>query len=269
VPGTHRGERRRTAASSSARPGFAFDVAEISAVRRWVEGAGALLLIADHRPYGRAAAPLATAFGVRFTDGFAVDGYSPEARQVLRPGPTLFRTADQTLRPHVIVTGRNESESIVSVRTFTGQAFVGPEALQPLLVFPSGFVLLPGRPAELANGVIGVEIGRWLQGGLMRAGEGRAAFFGEAAMFSAQVAGPNRQPMGMNAPGAEQNFQFVLNVLNGLTGLLDERLPAPAPRAAPAGRRAPTRIHDVVVDGAELVAEAHHQAVAVAGFQAS
>ena len=57
----------------------------------------------------------------------------------------------------------------------------------------------------------------------MSVGAGRAAFFGEAAMFSAQVSGPNRNPMGMNAPSAEQNYQFVLNVLHWLTGLLPQK----------------------------------------------
>jgi hypothetical protein len=47
------------------------------------------------------------------------------------------------------------------------------------------------------------------------------AFFGEAAMFSAQVSGPQRLPMGMNAPLAEQNAQFVLNVLRWLVGVID------------------------------------------------
>ncbi len=208
-------------ASGSARPTVAFDIGEISAVRRWVEGGGSLLLIADHRPYGGAAAPLAMAFGVRFTDGFAVDGYSPDTRQVARPGPTLFRASDGTLRPHAIVNGRNQAEAIATVRTFTGQAFLGAEALQPLLAFPRGYVLLPDRPAQLPDRVAGMPIDRWLQGGVMTSGQGRAGFFGEAAMFSAQVAGPDRTPMGMNAPGAEQNFQFVLNVLHWLAGLLD------------------------------------------------
>ena len=44
--------------------------------------------------------------------------------------------------------------------------------------------------------------------------------FGEAAMFSAQLAGPNRGPMGMNDPAAAQNPQFMLNVLHWLTGVL-------------------------------------------------
>jgi len=63
-----------------------------------------------------------------------------------------------------------------------------------------------------------VPVGGWLQGAVMKVDRGRAGFFGEAAMFSAQVTGPARRPMGMNAPGAEQNFQFVLNLLHWLSG---------------------------------------------------
>jgi hypothetical protein len=50
----------------------------------------------------------------------------------------------------------------------------------------------------------------------MKVGKGRVAVFGEAAMFSAQLDGP-RQPMGMNAPGAEQNHQLLLNVMHWLS----------------------------------------------------
>jgi hypothetical protein len=59
-----------------------------------------------------------------------------------------------------------------------------------------------------------------LQGAVVKFGKGRVAVFGEAAMFSAQVAGPSRSPMGMNDPTAPQNAQFLLNALHWLTGLL-------------------------------------------------
>ena len=42
-------------------------------------------------------------------------------------------------------------------------------------------------------------------------------------MFSAQVSGNPRRPMGMNAPVAAQNPQFLLNVLHWLSGLLPLR----------------------------------------------
>jgi hypothetical protein len=37
-------------------------------------------------------------------------------------------------------------------------------------------------------------------------------------MFSAQLAGPNKQPMGMNAPEARENARFLLNAIHWLTG---------------------------------------------------
>ena len=59
-----------------------------------------------------------------------------------------------------------------------------------------------------------------LQGAVLTHGRGRVAVFGEAAMFSAQVSGPQRNPMGMNNPAAPQNARFLLNVLHWLSGAL-------------------------------------------------
>ena len=58
------------------------------------------------------------------------------------------------------------------------------------------------------------------QGAVLEYGEGRVAVFGEAAMFSAQLGGEDRIPAGMNAEGAEQNHQLLLNVMHWLSGLL-------------------------------------------------
>ncbi len=66
-----------------------------------------------------------------------------------------------------------------------------------------------------------VPIKGWHQGVVMNVGKGRVAIFGEAAMFSAQLAGPQKRPMGMNAPVAKQNLQFLLNVMHWLSGLLE------------------------------------------------
>ena len=62
-----------------------------------------------------------------------------------------------------------------------------------------------------------------LQGAVFPLGKGRVAVFGEAAMFSARVTGPERLPMGMNAPYAAGNPQFVLNTLHWLVGSLNDR----------------------------------------------
>lgn len=197
----------------------AFTPAEIKAVHDWVKGGGRLLLIADHMPIAGANARLAAPFGVTFNDGFAVDGFSGNeaSRDSAFAKPTIFRTEDGTLRHHSIVTGLPMDEPVSRIRTFTGQAFKAPNA-ERILVLPETFVSLMPRIAwQFKPDTRQVPVGGWLQGAVMRVGQGRAAFFGEAAMFSAQVAGPNRRPMGMNAPGAEQNFQFVLNLMHWLT----------------------------------------------------
>ena len=40
-------------------------------------------------------------------------------------------------------------------------------------------------------------------------------------MFTAQMNSSNGNLMGMNAPMAEQNYQFVLNVMHWLSGILN------------------------------------------------
>src|SRR5690349_1249238 len=51
----------------------AFTGEEIQAVQEWVKGGGALLLIADHAPFGGAASALATSFGVEMSKGYTID----------------------------------------------------------------------------------------------------------------------------------------------------------------------------------------------------
>ena len=102
------------------------------------------------------------------------------------------------------------------MRSFTGQAFTAPGA-EPILVLPATFIALMPRVAwQFTPDTKHVPVGGWLQGAVMKVGRGRAAFFGEAAMFSAKMVGPNRRPMGMNAPGAEQNVQLVRNLMGWL-----------------------------------------------------
>jgi hypothetical protein len=200
----------------------AFQPEEVRAVRSWVAGGGNLLLIADHLPLAGAAANLASAFGVTFVNGFAVDGFkTPAERDAALARPTIFSTAEQTLKPHAITRGRRPEESVSSIRTFTGQAFQTAPGMTPLLVMPQSFVMLmPEKAWQFGPDTRSIPAGGWLQGGVMQVESGRAAFFGEAAMFTAQVAGPDRIPIGMNGPQAEQNYRFVLNVMHWLTGLL-------------------------------------------------
>lgn len=51
----------------------------------------------------------------------------------------------------------------------------------------------------------------------MKLGKGKIAFFGEAAMFTAQLAGRNQFKVGMNAKGAEENYKLLLNIMTWLS----------------------------------------------------
>lgn len=199
----------------------AFSEDEINAVRTWVENGGSLLLIADHMPLAGVASNLAAAFGVTFNDGFAVAGFNdPSQLDAAFDKQTIFSIETKTLIPSVITQGRSASETVTSVRSFTGQAFQAPESAQAVLILPSDFVLLmPVKAWEFSPDTKVIPAGGLLQGAVLPFGKGRAAFFGEAAMFSAQLSAG--KSMGMNAPGAEQNFQLVLNVVHWLSGILN------------------------------------------------
>ncbi len=187
---------------------------EIAAVHAWVEGGGALLLIADHMPFAGAAGPLASALRLEYTNGFT--------RDTTRAEPLVFRRADGSLEDHAVTRGRSPDERVDSVVTFTGSAFAGPATVAPLLVLgPAAFSLNPRTAWQFDSTTTIVPVGGWLQGAMLRVGRGRVAAFGEAAMFSAQLGSAQRNPMGMNHPGAPQNARFLLNVLHWLTGVLE------------------------------------------------
>jgi hypothetical protein len=194
---------------------------EIETVQTWVNDGGALLLIADHMPLAGVASKLASTFGVEFNNGYAVPGFEGEENlEAAFATPTIFSLETKTLISSPITDGRNENESVTSVRTFTGQAFQAPSSAQPILVLPEDFIsLMPVKSDDFGPDTKRIPVGGWLQGVVMPFGSGRAAFFGEAAMFSAQLS--DNRPMGMNAPMAEQNFQFVLNVVHWLSGILN------------------------------------------------
>jgi hypothetical protein len=115
-----------------------------------------------------------------------------------------------------VTRGRGTDEAVTRVVTFTGSAFRPPKEAIPVLVFGANAVSLETTTAPPTPDAPSVSIDGWCQGAVLTIGAGRVAIFGEAAMFSAQLAGPNRIPVGMNAPGAEQNYQLLLNLMRWL-----------------------------------------------------
>jgi hypothetical protein len=191
----------------------AFTAEEISAVERWVRGGGSLLLIADHMPFPGAAETLAAAFGVYLSNGYATDASCATDEFV-------FRRVDGSLGRHPITEGRNRGERVDSVRSFTGSAFRITSGAPLLRIARDAMVLMPVTAWQFSDSTPRFPAGGMLQGAAVPYGRGRLAVFGEAAMFSAQVSGAERRPMGMNAPRAGENPRFLLNVMHWLAGLL-------------------------------------------------
>ncbi len=187
----------------------AFTADEIGIVKQWVYDGGSLFLIADHMPMAGASADLAAAFGFEFTNGFAI--------QKERSNVDYFSLEKGTLVESALTKGRDNSENVRQIVSFTGQSFKIPEDATPILVFDdqysnylpdTAWVFNEKTPQHSAQG--------WSQGAFKKFGKGRIVVFGEAAMFSAQLAGPVRRKIGMNSENAPENFQLVLNILHWL-----------------------------------------------------
>ena len=210
----------------------AFSAEEITAVRDWVEDGGSLLLVSDHMPVPGAVEELAMAFGIHFSNGHARDCPLPSDETScgsLDRGP--FRRSDGSLANHPITDGRIPAERIDSVRTLGASAFhsvTDNVDLEPLLVYRPGAISLePTVNRVFTPETPRVPVEGWFQGAALRFGEGRAVFVGEGGMFFGELRWLGMRTedheYGEPSPGAEQGFQFLLNVLHWLSGLLDER----------------------------------------------
>lgn len=181
---------------------------ECTAVKQWVSEGGSLFLIADHMPFGGAAADLGAAFGFNWVNGFAFR--KDEGREV-------FSRKTGNLLPNAVTDGAGPAERIDSIQLFTGSAFLAPpEATVITSLLDDYRILMPERAWQISDTTAYIEGRHFVNGAMLPFGQGRVVCFGEAALFSAQLAGPQRRPMGMNAPGSEQNPQLLLNVIHWL-----------------------------------------------------
>lgn len=191
----------------------AFTDEESDAVRDWVKEGGSLLLIADHAPMGGANQGLGQRFAVDMSKMFTVD---PENRdkESQNPGFIVYTRESGRLADHPVTSGRNEKERINKIITFTGQSLKGPaDSVAFLKLADTARDAMPGQNTNPASAA-----GR-SQGIALKFGKGRVIVMGEAGMLSAQVAGPQRVPFGMNRPGID-NRQLALNLMHWLSGLL-------------------------------------------------
>lgn len=206
----------------------AFTEKECDAVRDWVSAGGSLLLIADHTPFGNAAANLAQRFGVEMGKGYAFDHNNFE----IDPTILVYTTDKNLLGEHPTIRGRNDTERVQRVVAYAGQSLSVPVGGVGLLILsPTAYEVQKNLGAALqeAQGVTpgsaiqnGQSVAGRAQGVALPFGKGRVVILGEAGMFSAQIlkGKGSRQDFkfGMNAPGNDDR-QFALNVLHWLSGL--------------------------------------------------
>jgi hypothetical protein len=192
----------------------AFGPDECQAVQDWVKSGGSLLVITDHPPFGAGSARLAESFGVDMSLAVTRD-LANETDVVIDFEPIKvlhFERKRNQLGDHPIINGRNASERVNHVLTFTGQSLKGPAESTAILKLADtafddgskGKVSAAGRAQGLA----------------LRHGKGRVVMMGEAAELTAQVVGADGR-FGMNVPGCD-NRQMALNIMHWLAGLLDQ-----------------------------------------------
>jgi hypothetical protein len=152
----------------------AFTDAECDAVREWVRAGGSLLLIADHYPVGAAAGILAKRFDVDMSNAFTDDpaNYDPQLGQI------LFSRNNKLLLDHAITRGRNQTERLNRIVTFTGQSLTGPKGSVAFLKLADSAVdaLPPDRKTKVsaAGRAQGVAL-NYRKGRVVRGWRGRYA----------------------------------------------------------------------------------------------
>lgn len=187
--------------------GNAFEQDEIDAVKQWVFEGGSLFLVADHTPFPKVIEKLSASFGFEFSNGHVRDA--------------LFRLDNRSLIEHSITRGDAHSERITQIKTFGGSAFQIPAGAQPLLVLGKGATsVVPEIPFQVNAKTPRISIDGWHQGAALEVGEGRVAVFSEGMMFSSQISVSTGKKYGLVSHGAEQNEQFLLNVMHWLSKLI-------------------------------------------------
>jgi hypothetical protein len=197
----------------------AFTKSEIDEIRQWVFEGGNLFLIADHMPIADASKALAKAFEFEFTNGFVFDS---RTEWTVSRKPTIFNLKEKTLIESIITKGRDSTESVEQIASFTGQGFKIPGDAIPILIFDENYInLMPDTSWVFDENTTKIIVKGWSQGAYKKYGKGKIVAFGEAAMFTAQIAGPEKIKIGMNSEVAPENHQLLLNIIHWLDGKLE------------------------------------------------
>ena len=191
-------------------PDLAFTAEECHYLKLWVLSGGSLWLIADHDPAGNAVENLSDSVGVSMSKSYTADPKNFD-KIVFDASWISYSVENKNLGNHPIIRGRNETERVKTVLSFTGQSLKGPKKSVPLLLLSDeAYDVLNIEDRQKAK-IISAK-GR-CQGLALELGKGRVVVCGEAAMFTSQNGD------GINFPGVD-NRQLLLNIAHWLSRLL-------------------------------------------------
>jgi hypothetical protein len=198
-----------------------FTEAEINALERWVHRGGAVLLIADHAPYGRLAMDIGARFGVEMRNCFTVD--EEHAASNSPSSHLAYTTKNGLLGDHPITRGRDETERIHRAVTYTGQSLsvpdkatailkLGKNAVDRIYALKDGQPIVTDTPSAAGRAqILAIEHG-----------DGRIVVGADAAMFTAQIVlRGDDEPfrVGFNRRNSDDR-QLALNIMRWLTRAL-------------------------------------------------
>jgi hypothetical protein len=190
----------------------AFTPEECEAVRSWVNAGGSLLVASDHAPVGAAMENLSEQFGVEMSKVYTFDTTHADKGPNHQDSWIIYSRDNGLLGDHAITRGRDASERVNSVTTFTGQSLKGRTGSVALLkLAETAGDYDPATDKE-------VSVAGRAQGIALPFGKGRVVILGEAAMLTAQIEG--NVHFGMQRAGND-NRQFTLNTLHWLSRLLE------------------------------------------------
>jgi hypothetical protein len=194
----------------------AFTEEECEIVKNWVSNGGALLLIADHFPFGSAVQSLGDKFGIDFQGGMAEDSLNYD-KQSKDYSQLEYSKENNLLAQHEITQG------VKKIITFTGQSVKCKDSCFSFLnLSATAFDLQPKTKVTRDGADTRIEViydgstsasGR-SQGVALKFEKGRVVVLGEAAMLTAQKNRDNAK-VGMNYNA--DNKKLALNIMHWLT----------------------------------------------------
>jgi hypothetical protein len=168
-------------------------------------------LIADHAPMGSANQVLGDRFGVNMSKMYTTDEQNYE-KESNNQGFIVYTRESGRLADHAITRGQNDSERINRIIAFTGQSLKGPPD-------SFAFMKLADSAVDVMPNATPVSAAGRAQGLVLSSGKGRVLLLGEAAMLSAQLAGPNKV-LRDELVRASTKAQLALNIMHWLSGRL-------------------------------------------------